>query len=194
MRLALRHVSAVAALLLAVGLLVGCAAPRPSDYAGQQPVLDLAEYLNGELVAHGMFTDRSGAIVKRFVVQLTASWQGNEGQLDERFTYSDGSTQRRIWYLTKLGTEGGVTRYTGRADDVVGTATGEAVGPALNWRYTLRLPVDGREYDVQFDDWMVLVDEQVMLNRAVMSKFGLRLGEVTLSFTKLPAAASRPRP
>jgi hypothetical protein len=31
---------------------------------------------------------------------------------------------------------------------------------------------------------MFLIDDQVMLNRAVMSKFGIRLGEVTLSFTK----------
>jgi hypothetical protein len=37
---------------------------------------------------------------------------------------------------------------------------------------------------VQFDDWMFLIDDKVMLNRAVMSKFGVRLGEVTLSFTK----------
>ena len=48
----------------------------------------------------------------------------------------------------------------------------------------LRLPVDGKEYEVQFDDWMFLVDERVMLNRATMSKFGVTLGEVLLSFSK----------
>ena len=37
---------------------------------------------------------------------------------------------------------------------------------------------------MHFDDWMFQMDERVMLNRAVMSKFGIRLGEVTLSFTK----------
>jgi len=31
---------------------------------------------------------------------------------------------------------------------------------------------------------MYLIDERVMLNRATMSKFGVRLGEITLSFTK----------
>ena len=44
--------------------------------------------------------------------------------------------------------------------------------------------MDGKVYEVQFDDWMYLVDEKVMLNKAEMSKFGIRLGEVTLSFTK----------
>jgi hypothetical protein len=111
---------------------------------------------------------------------MTGTWQGNQGTLDERFTYSDGKTERRVWRLTDLG--GG--RYTGRADDVVGEAQGQAAGNALNWTYTLRLPVDDKVYEVQFDDWMYLVDERVMLNKARMSKFGIFLGEVTLSFTK----------
>jgi hypothetical protein len=48
----------------------------------------------------------------------------------------------------------------------------------------MALPVDGKVYEVQFDDWMYLINDRVMLNRASMSKFGVRLGEVTLSFTK----------
>jgi hypothetical protein len=76
-------------------------------------------------------------------------------------------------------------RYTGTADDVVGTAQGQVSGNSFYWAYTLRLPVGDKTYDVQFEDWMWLVDEKVMLNKAVMSKFGIYLGEVTLSFTKL---------
>ena len=75
-------------------------------------------------------------------------------------------------------------QYTGTADDVVGTAQGRSSGNAFQWSYTLRLPVDAKTYEVQFDDWMYLVDERVMLNKAVMSKFGVRLGEVTLAFHK----------
>ena len=63
-------------------------------------------------------------------------------------------------------------------------AQGRAAGNALRWQYTLKLPVDGKTYEVQFDDWMYLMDERVMLNKAVMSKFGITLGEVTLAFTK----------
>jgi hypothetical protein len=173
----------LAATALAAALLTGCAGPMPADYAAETPVLDLKTYFNGDLVAHGLFTDRSGRVVRRFVVQMTGSWNGNQGVLDERFTYSDGKTERRVWRLTDEG--GG--RWSGRADDVVGVAQGVAAGNALNWRYTLSLPVDGKVYEVQFDDWMYLMDERVMLNKAVMSKFGVRLGEVTLSFHKNPA-------
>ncbi len=167
-------------LLAAAATLAGCAAPRPADYAAERPRLDLKTYFDGPITAHGIFTDRAGKVVRRFTVAMTGTWNGNQGVLDERFNYSDGSTERRVWRLTDLG--GG--RYEGRADDVVGVAIGEAAGNALNWRYTLALPVDGRVWEVQFDDWMYLIDDRVLLNKAVMSKFGVRLGEVTLSFTK----------
>ncbi len=87
---------------------------------------------------------------------IEANWQGETGTLDEHFTYSDGTTQRRVWTITKLGEN----RYKGTADDVVGEAVGEAAGNALRWRYVLALPVDGKVYHVDFDDWMYLVDER----------------------------------
>jgi hypothetical protein len=176
-----------AALTLAIGLaapllMSGCAGPTPADYASQSPKLDLKQYFNGKLLAHGIVTDRSGQVTQRFTVQMTGSWQGDTGTLDERFSYADGRQETRVWTLTR-GADG---RYTGRAADVVGEAQGQAAGNALNWRYTLRVPVDGRSWDIEFDDWMFLVDEHVMINRAVMSKFGIRLGEVLLSFQRLP--------
>ena len=166
--------------LVGTGLLAGCAGPQVAQYAAEQPRLDLRSYFNGTLDAYGLFTDRSGAVVKRFTVVMDCRWQGDEGVLDEAFTYSDGSTQRRIWRLTALP-DG---RFVGRADDVVGQAQGQQSGNAFRWGYTLALPVEGRVIEVQFDDWMFLMDERVMLNRAAMSKWGVHLGEVTLSFIK----------
>jgi hypothetical protein len=161
--------------------LAGCAGPQVQDYARETPQLDLREYFNGDLIAHGLFTDRSGAVKRRFTVKMKGTWQGDQGVLEEDFLYSDGQTERRVWRLQR-GADG---RYVGRADDVVGEAQGEAAGNALRWRYTLRLKVDGSTWDVQFDDWMFQMDRQVMLNRAAMSKFGIHLGDVTLSFQKL---------
>ncbi|MDO9599457.1 MAG: DUF3833 domain-containing protein [Azoarcus sp.] len=168
--------------LLLSGLLslAGCASIDAEKYRDQMPVLDLREYFNGTLDAHGIFQDRSGEVVKRFHVLIEASWKGDVGTLDEYFTYSDGSTQRRVWTLTRTGPD----RYIGTADDVVGEALGESAGNALRWRYVMALPVDGKVYNVDFDDWMFLMDDKVMLNRSAMSKWGIHLGEVTLSFYK----------
>jgi hypothetical protein len=174
-----RHLIATLA-LATVFTLGGCASQKIEDYAGQTPVLDLKEYFNGTLDAYGVFTDRSGAVVKRFSVVMVCNWQGDVGTLDEDFTYSDGSKQKRIWRLTKQA-DG---HYTGTAGDVVGTALGQTRGNTFHWNYTLNLPVDGTTYEMQFDDWMYLMDDKVMLNKASMRKFGVQLGEVTLSFYK----------
>ena len=173
-----RH--ALLTLLAGTAVLTGCANPQVTDYAQERPLLELDRYFTGRVLAHGVFQKRNGAVARRFTVVMDCHWEGNQGVLDEAFTYSDGSTERRIWRLTKHA-DG---RYTGTADDVVGTANGQTRGNAFRWNYTLALPVDGKVYNVDLDDWMYLIDDRVMLNRATMSKFGVRLGEITLSFTK----------
>jgi hypothetical protein len=86
---------------------------------------------------------------------MTGTWNGNQGVLDERFTYSDGKTERRVWRLTDLA-ERPLQRPRRRRGR---RRAGQAAGNALNWRYTLALPVDGKVYEVQFDDWMYLMDD-----------------------------------
>ena len=171
--------SLFAAAAVSLGL-AGCASTGVEQYRAEQPALDLKTYLNGTLDAWGMFQGRSGEVQKRFHVVIDAKWTGDTGVLDEKFKWSDGTDTRRVWTLVKQpdGT------FRGTADDVVGEAIGEVAGNALRWRYVLALPVDGKTYHVDFDDWMYLMDDKVMLNKAVMSKFGIRLGEVTLAFHK----------
>jgi hypothetical protein len=161
-------------------LLAGCAGPKLEEYRDEKPALDLAVYFNGNLDAWGIARNRSGKVVKRFQVEMTGKWQGDSGTLEENFVYADGSSSRRVWNIRKVD----ANHYRGTAADVVGEALGEASGNALRWRYVLSLPVDGKTYDVDFDDWMYLVNHEVMLNRSTMSKYGVGLGEVIVSFRK----------
>jgi hypothetical protein len=166
-------------LVLFVFLLGACASVEVDAYRNEKPALDLARYFNGTVDGYGIFQDRSGKVIKRFHVKIDAKWNAGIGTLDEHFEYSDGSKQQRIWTITKNG-----DRYVGRAADVVGEAQGEVAGNALHWRYVLAVPVDDKVYNLDLDDWMYLVDGNVMLNRSAMSKFGIHLGDLTLSFTK----------
>ncbi len=170
-------------LLIAAALtagLSGCSSNGVEQYRAEKPALKLEQYLNGQLDGWGIFQGRSGEVKKRFHVLIDAQWNGDTGVLDESFTWSDGTTSKRIWTLKKQP-DG---RYIGTADDVVGEAIGEVAGNALRWRYVMALPVDGKTYHVDFDDWMFQMDDRVMLNRSYMSKWGFSLGEVTLSFVK----------
>ena len=49
--------------------LAGCASVDVAKYRAEQPALDLRTYFNGTLDAWGMFQDRSGEVVKLFVVR-----------------------------------------------------------------------------------------------------------------------------
>ncbi|WP_342113565.1 DUF3833 domain-containing protein [Pseudoduganella sp. OTU4001] len=161
-------------------LLTACAGNDVQHYAHVQPKLAVDEFFSGTTDAWGMFQKRGGEVVKRFHVEIEGSKVGDALQLDERFKYDDGSTQRRVWRLEPQA--GGLWR--GTAGDVKGEAHGEVAGNAFRWQYTLLLPVDGTTYEMHFDDWMFLIDGCTMMNRASMRKFGIELGQVTLMFRK----------
>lgn len=165
--------------LLLLGLMTGCATVTPQDYARESPKLDLKTYFNGKVDGWGMVQDRSGKVLRRMVVEMECTWNGDEGVLDESFRWSDGKTEKRVWKIRKQG-----DRYIGTAGDVVGEAQGEAAGNALQWRYVLRLPEDVGGYEMNMDDWMWMVDDKTLTNRTTMSKLGVKFAEITIFFRK----------
>ena len=153
---------------------------KPTDFSGTKPVLRIEEYFQGQTRAWGIFEDRFGNLRRQFVVDIEGKWDGQMLVLDEHFTYSDGEKDRRIWSIQKIDDH----RYEGRAADVIGVATGESYGNALNWRYDMDLKVGSSTLRVHFNDWMFLQETGVLVNRARVSKFGIEIGEVALFFQK----------
>lgn len=161
--------------------LLSCSSPSIDDYHSTTPKLKLNEFFNGELVAHGVVLDMNGNLTRRLVAKITGSWQGQNGTLDEKFTYDDGDTDTRIWKLTHTGNG----NYVGTANDVIGTASGKTAGSAFYWRYDLEIKVDGEPLVVTLDDWMYLIDQDLLINKSQIIKYGIEVGEVILSIRKL---------
>lgn len=176
-RLRLLALSLITATTLA---LTGCAGVSPEDYAGETPEFRIEDYFDGDVKAWGMFQSRSGEVKRRFTVDIEGTVDGDRITLDERFTYADGETDRRVWEIERIDEH----TYEGTAGDVVGVAKGKRYGNALNWQYTLALEVGDRTWNVQFDDWMYLSDEDTLINTAEVSKFGFHVGTVTLFFRR----------
>lgn len=161
--------------------LAGCGGtPELSDYAEQGPELELERFLDGKLTAHGVFQDRFGDLRRAFVVEVEGDWDGETLTLEEDFIYEDGSTERRVWRLTKTGEES----WTGTAEGVVGTAVGEEAGNAFNWRYTIDLKTPDGELRATFDDWLWRIDDRVMVNRAYVTKWGIEIGTLSIFFRR----------
>jgi hypothetical protein len=169
---------------IALGLvtLSACAGIDPAKYAAEKPALDMRQYFNGTIDGYGMVRNRSGEVTRRFVVVIKASWAGEVLTLDEDFVWSDGQKEKRIWTIQRR-TDG---TWSGKAAGVVGEATGKLSGNAFNFRYTFDLPVGDKRYEVNFDDWLYLIDERHMLNHAQISKFGFNVADVFISFSKRP--------
>ena len=174
-------VAKISALIFALIVLSGCTSMKPSDFSKAEPLLRIEDYFVGQTRAWGIFEDRFGNLRRQFVVDIQGSWDGEALVLDERFRYSDGETDRRVWTIKKIDEH----RYEGRADDVIGTAIGESYGNALNWRYDMDLKIGEGTLRVHFNDWMFLQSSGVLVNRARVSKFGIAIGEVTLFFQKV---------
>lgn len=162
------------------GLLFDLGSQSLDAYAAETPVLDLRDYLSGPLAASGVFLGLSGHVERRFTVEMFGRWSGNRGTLDERFRYGDGETGDRRWNLV-FADDG---TFIATARDVEGTARGAQDGNAAAMRYRLRVPRAKGEIVVAIEDWFYLMDDGTLINRARMSKFGLKVGELLVSFRK----------
>lgn len=171
------------ALLMVACLLLGSCKVGVEHYAQEQPRLDLVAFFSQPVQAWGIFQKRSGEVVKRFQVRIDSRREGERLILDEHFLYSDGTRQQRTWTLTPDGPN----RWRGTAGDVIGEATGVVAGNALQWRYQMDLPVDGRHWTMDMDDWMYLMDEDTLINRTRMSKLGVEVGQISLFFRRMPS-------
>ncbi len=168
-------------LIVSAALIFGCSKIDLEQYTDNDPKLDILSYFEGETTGWGIVQDRSGELLRQFIVDITGTKQDeNTIVLNEKFRWSDGERSSRVWVIRKSadGT------YTGTADDVVGDASGSASGNVVNWRYHLNVEVDGTTWKLYLDDWMFLQQDQVMINRTSMSKFGFHVGDITIAFTK----------
>jgi hypothetical protein len=171
-------------LLAVIGVLTlaGCSEMRVDDFAGGTPTFKPEEYFQGRTKAWGFFQDRFGTIKRQFVVEIDGTMDNGTLVMNESFAYADGEKATRVWRIKPLGNG----EYEGTAGDVIGTAKGKVAGNAMNFAYEIDLPIQGSTWRVHFDDWMLQQDEEVMLNKSTVTKFGIELGEVFIFFRRLP--------
>ena len=151
-----------------------------AQFAEAPRQLVLEEYFLGQTTAYGLFEDRFGKVRRQFKVDITGEVEGNRLTLTEYFEYDDGERDTRIWEIDILG--GG--RYRGTAGDVPGYAEGQVTGNAFNWKYKVDLKVGNSVWNVGFNDWMFLMEDGVLINRAYVTRFGIEIGQVTIAFQK----------
>jgi hypothetical protein len=169
---------ATLATIVITGVITGCATSLDGErYRNDAPPFDLFTFFEGDVKAWGIVQNRSGELVQRFTVDIKGTVSGNQLTLDERFTYGLGSgVENRVWEISR--TADGT--YRGTAGDILGNASGQSFGNAFRWAYEMDLPVGDSSYRVRFEDWIWALDDQTLMNRSYIQKFGLDFAEVTI--------------
>jgi hypothetical protein len=137
----------------------------------------LEEALNGRTLGDGVFVNSITGSETKFSVVIEGAWDGKVLTLVEDFTYGDGSQERKTWRLTK--TADGV--YGGVREDVIDTADVRQDGNGVRLDYYVTLATGLGDIDVRFQDLLYLNADGSIANKAVVSKFGLRVGRVDIT-------------
>ena len=166
--------------VISILLLNSCSEMKPEDYKNTKPIIKIEEYFQGNVKAWGMLQERSGEVKRQFVADMKGEFDGQNLILNETFIWNDGEKQERRWKIKKVGDN----RYEGTASDVVGVAKGVSFGSAFKFEYKLLVPYKDKKIKIKFDDWIFKQDEKTAINKATLTKFGFKIGELTVFFVK----------
>jgi hypothetical protein len=167
-------------IVFALTVISACSSVTIDEYADNKPLLVPEKFFDGQLSAHGIVKDRSGQVIRYFSAEIKAYWVDGIGTLDESFVFDDGEQQTRVWKL-KPQPDGS---YIATAGDVIGEGKMKVAGNSLFLDYVLRIPYGDSTIDLRIDDRMYLVSERVLLNESVMTKWGFKVGQITLVIEK----------
>lgn len=167
--------------------LAACSTPI-STYQHTKPELIIEQFFNGQLTAHGVVKNFKGEVIRHFNADIAAHWVDRVGTLDEDFVFDNGEKQKRIWTIRPIHTDtqspGEKKQYIGTAGDVIGESLIEVSGNAMFLNYVLQIPYKDGTMNIKIDDRMYLVNPTTIINESKLYKFGLPVGNITLTIIK----------
>lgn len=167
------------ALMLVAGLF-GCSDPMPVDaFRATLPAIDPIRFFTGHVTSWGVLEDRSGQPTEIVTTDCVGVVDGDSLRMTQRLTIGQDAPVTRTWQMRRTGP----SRFEATANDMVGTAAGEAAGRAFHWTWTLATSPGNDLRNVSMDQWWYLLDDGAMLNRTTIRKAGIILAEVSEHFT-----------
>ena len=160
--------------------IIGCSNPKIENVVSKDISFELIEYFEGETTAWGLVVDRFGNLQRTFKVQLDGKRDNTKLLLKEYFTYNDGEKEYREWVISKTETGS----YEGKSKDTIGIAKGIKVGNTMRMVYDTTISIGETDLRVSFDDRFVKADKKVVINRAEILKWGIKIADVTIFFSK----------
>ena len=170
--------------LLVAAALSGCAKPMPiGGFAATAPAFDPVTFFTGHTQSWGVLENRSGQPTGIVTTDCVGAAEGADGlHMVQHLALPDGSTQTRDWHMRRTAPH----EFEATANDMVGTARGEAQGRVFHWRWVLATKPGESLRNVVMDQWMYGEADGSMVNRTTIRKLGIILVEVTEQFEHRP--------
>ena len=158
------------------------AAPPPSAFADAQPVFDPLKFFTGHTRSWGVFENRSGEPTERIRTETWGRMVNGELRMEQDLYIGSKPRQRRSWRMRRLDAH----HFEATANDIVGTAHGEAYGNAFRWSFTLAVEPGYPLFNVRMTQRMYLQpDGRTMIYRDTIRIFGIAVAGVTEQFRRL---------
>ena len=157
---------------LAMTLLLGLAPAAAGDFT-------LEGYFAGKTSAVGSFSAING-VKRKFTVDLMGKWNGKTLTLVEDFAYDDGERDRKTWRFERVARG----KYRGTREDVIGETLVTISGNTARFSYLVDLDASNKSNRVRFYDTMRLQDDGTLLNKALVTKFGLPVALTRVEFRR----------
>lgn len=166
---------------LATLALASCAGPPNIMPAVNAPAFTLEGFFVGKTVGKGAFTSAIAGVNRPLTVITNGRWDGKTLVLREDFFFADGEKDVKTWRFTKTAP----SVYEGTREDVIGKADIRQVGNTVQLRYSADVrSKDGSVTRLDFADTIAPIDRKSVLNKATVSKFGVPIGDITITFTR----------
>jgi hypothetical protein len=173
---------ALLALFLASSLVAGCdRKPEATASIGSGLAFDPIAFFDGNTHSAGVIENRSGAPTQRIVTDSHGDRDGADRlRMVQHLTFPAGKTQQRDWTLWRSGPD----HFDATANDMVGTAKGEAQAGLFHWQWVLARSPGNWFMNVTMNQWMYRMDDGSVTIRTTVSKFGFIVAEVTEQFVR----------
>ena len=164
----------------ALFLCAGCASMKVSDFANERPLLDPVNYFTGKTASSGVMESRGGAPQETVKTWTSGRREGDVLVLEQDLQLGQ-KKQHRSWRIRRLDAH----HFSATANDLVGTAAGEAYGNVFTWSFTLSLSPGNPLANVRMTQWMYLQpDDRTLVNHSTILKLGIVVAQVTEQFRK----------
>jgi hypothetical protein len=176
----MRRLQPIIVAVIAVAGIAGCTDPMPvSAFKGTAPALDPVHFFTGHVRSWGVLEDRSGQPTEIVTTDCVGTPDGPDGlNMTQTLTIGTEAPTQRQWHMRRTGPG----RFEATANDMVGTAEGDAAGRAFHWQWTLALSPGNSLKNVTMDQWWYLQPDGSLLNRTTIRKLGFIAAEVTEHF------------